>query len=104
MTARVPSVTLQTPLGNGLALAVLFAWQGDRYGHAIQLVGPDLVRRLRPEIGVPLVGIGGITLDNVAEVIRAGAAPPSNNCTASLAWALWHPWPAWGWPGPATGP
>src|SRR5690606_10463145 len=38
-----------------------------------QLVGPDLIRRLRPEITVPLVGIGGITLDNVAEVIRAGA-------------------------------
>jgi thiamine-phosphate pyrophosphorylase len=38
-----------------------------------QLVGPALVRRLRPEIRVPLVGIGGITPDNVGEVIRAGA-------------------------------
>ena len=38
-----------------------------------RLVGPDLVRRVRPEIQVPLVAIGGITLDNVAEVIRAGA-------------------------------
>ena len=38
-----------------------------------RLVGPDLVRRVRPEIRVPLVAIGGITLDNVAEVIRAGA-------------------------------
>jgi len=38
-----------------------------------ELVGPDLVRRLRPEIRVPLVGIGGITADNVADVIRAGA-------------------------------
>jgi len=38
-----------------------------------QLVGPDLVRRLRPEMPVPLVGIGGVTLDNVSEVIRAGA-------------------------------
>ncbi len=38
-----------------------------------ELVGPALVRSLRPEIRVPLVGIGGITPDNVGEVIRAGA-------------------------------
>ena len=38
-----------------------------------RLVGPDLVRRVRPEIPVPLVAIGGITVDNVTEVIRAGA-------------------------------
>jgi thiamine-phosphate pyrophosphorylase len=38
-----------------------------------QLVGPELIRRVRPEIPVPLVAIGGITVDNVAAVIRAGA-------------------------------
>ena len=38
-----------------------------------QLVGPDLIRKLRPEIRVPLVGIGGITHDNVHEVLAAGA-------------------------------
>ncbi len=38
-----------------------------------QLVGPELVGKLRGEIGVPLIGIGGITHDNVAQVIRAGA-------------------------------
>jgi thiamine-phosphate pyrophosphorylase len=38
-----------------------------------RLVGPDLVRRVRPEIPVPLVAIGGITMDNVTDVIRAGA-------------------------------
>jgi len=38
-----------------------------------QLVGPDLVRALRPEVRVPLIGIGGITPANVAAVIRAGA-------------------------------
>lgn len=38
-----------------------------------QLVGPGLIRKLRAEIPVPLVGIGGITHDNVQEVIRAGA-------------------------------
>ena len=38
-----------------------------------QLVGPALIRKLRAEIRVPLVGIGGITHDNVADVVRAGA-------------------------------
>ena len=38
-----------------------------------QLVGPELVRRVRPDIAVPLVAIGGITVDNVAEIVRAGA-------------------------------
>jgi len=44
---------------------------GSRPG--FQLVGPELVRRVRPDIPVPLVAIGGITVANVAEVIRAGA-------------------------------
>ncbi|MBI4609292.1 MAG: thiamine phosphate synthase [Candidatus Rokubacteria bacterium] len=38
-----------------------------------QLVGVELIRRVRPLIRVPLVAIGGITPDNVGEVIRAGA-------------------------------
>jgi thiamine-phosphate pyrophosphorylase len=38
-----------------------------------ELVGPGLVRKLRPDIRVPMVGIGGITHDNVGDVIRAGA-------------------------------
>jgi len=38
-----------------------------------ELVGPDLVRKLRPEVHVPLIGIGGITEQNVDAVIRAGA-------------------------------
>lgn len=40
---------------------------------AFRLVGPELVRQVRPQIPLPLVAIGGITADNVAEVIRAGA-------------------------------
>jgi len=40
---------------------------------AFQLVGPELVRKLRPEIPVPLVGIGGITADNAGQVVAAGA-------------------------------
>ncbi len=37
------------------------------------LVGPALAREVRPHVRVPLVGIGGITAENVAEVIAAGA-------------------------------
>jgi thiamine-phosphate pyrophosphorylase len=38
-----------------------------------ELVGPELVRAVRPVARAPLIGIGGITRDNVAQVIRAGA-------------------------------
>jgi thiamine-phosphate pyrophosphorylase len=38
-----------------------------------QLVGPELIRAVRSDIRVPLVGIGGISVDNVTDVIRAGA-------------------------------
>jgi thiamine-phosphate diphosphorylase len=38
-----------------------------------QLVGPDLIRRVRPEVPVPLVGIGGITEENASAVLAAGA-------------------------------
>ena len=38
-----------------------------------ELVGPELLRAVRPETRAPLVGIGGITRENVARVIRAGA-------------------------------
>jgi thiamine-phosphate pyrophosphorylase len=51
-----------------------------------QLVGPDLIRRLRPAIAVPLVAIGGITEDNCEEVMGAGAdavAVISAVCAAS---------------------
>jgi thiamine-phosphate pyrophosphorylase len=38
-----------------------------------ELVGPALVRRVRGDVRAPLIGIGGITPDNVHEVIGAGA-------------------------------
>ena len=38
-----------------------------------QLVGTELIRRVRPEVPVPLVGIGGITPDNAPAVLGAGA-------------------------------
>jgi thiamine-phosphate pyrophosphorylase len=38
-----------------------------------QLVGPELIRRVRADISVPLVGIGGITADNAEAVLAAGA-------------------------------
>ena len=37
-----------------------------------QLVGPALARQVRPVVRVPLIGIGGITPDNVGDVIAAG--------------------------------
>jgi thiamine-phosphate diphosphorylase len=37
-----------------------------------QLVGPALARQVRPVVRVPLIGIGGITPDNVGGVIAAG--------------------------------
>jgi len=57
---------------------------GSKLG--FQLVGPELLRAVRPEIAVPLVAIGGITVDNVGEVVRAGAdavAVISAVCAAS---------------------
>jgi thiamine-phosphate pyrophosphorylase len=38
-----------------------------------QLVGPELIRQVRPAVPVPLVGIGGITAENAPEVLAAGA-------------------------------
>lgn len=38
-----------------------------------QLVGLDLLRAVRREVRAPLIAIGGITSDNAAEAIRAGA-------------------------------
>jgi thiamine-phosphate pyrophosphorylase len=38
-----------------------------------QLVGPELVRQIRPETALPVIGIGGITPETAGEVIRAGA-------------------------------
>lgn len=37
-------------------------------------IGPDGLARVVEAVGVPVVGIGGITPDNVGEVARAGAA------------------------------
>ena len=50
------------------------------------LVGPELIRRVRPEVPVPLVGIGGITAENAPAVLAAGAdavAVISALCAAS---------------------
>lgn len=39
----------------------------------IHLVGLEAIRTLRPSIRRPLIAIGGISVENVASVIRAGA-------------------------------
>jgi len=38
-----------------------------------QLVGPELIRTVRREVPVPLVGIGGISAENASTVLEAGA-------------------------------
>ena len=38
-----------------------------------QLVSPELIRNLRSEVPVPLIGIGGITEHNAGQVMAAGA-------------------------------
>ena len=35
--------------------------------------GPGLIRKVVPEMGIPVVAIGGITKENVKEVMQAGA-------------------------------
>jgi len=37
-------------------------------------VGPEAIRRVRAMTKIPLVAIGGITPDNIGQVLRAGAA------------------------------
>jgi thiamine-phosphate pyrophosphorylase len=62
--------TAQADGADYIAVGSMFATTSKR---DFELVGPDLVRKLRPEIRVPLIGIGGITHANVHEVIAAGA-------------------------------
>jgi thiamine-phosphate pyrophosphorylase len=40
---------------------------------SFQLVGPELLRRVRPRVPVPLVAIGGIAADNLSAAVEAGA-------------------------------
>jgi thiamine-phosphate pyrophosphorylase len=37
-------------------------------------LGPEGIRRMRPKIGIPIIAIGGINVDNATNVMRAGAA------------------------------
>jgi thiamine-phosphate pyrophosphorylase len=54
-----------------VALGPIFATASKRNPDPV--VGVEELRRLRPLIAKPLVAIGGITLQNAAEVFRAGA-------------------------------
>ena len=54
-----------------VALGPIFATGTKRNPDPV--VGVDELRRLRPLTEKPLVAIGGITLENAAEVLRAGA-------------------------------
>jgi thiamine-phosphate pyrophosphorylase len=37
-------------------------------------LGPEGIRRMRQKIGIPIIAIGGINVDNATNVMRAGAA------------------------------
>ncbi len=39
--------------------------------------GPDALREIQAAVPIPILAIGGITLENVAEVIAAGATAPA---------------------------
>jgi thiamine-phosphate pyrophosphorylase len=54
-----------------VALGPIFATASK--GNPDPVVGVAELRRSRPLIGKPLVAIGGITLENATEVLRAGA-------------------------------
>jgi thiamine-phosphate pyrophosphorylase len=54
-----------------VALGPIFAAASKRNPDPV--VGLEELRRLRPLIAKPLVAIGGIALENAAEVLRAGA-------------------------------
>src|SRR2546422_3309877 len=53
-----------------IAVGSMFA---TRSKAEFELVGTDLLRKLRGEIRVPLIGIGGVTHANVHQAIGAGA-------------------------------
>jgi hydroxymethylpyrimidine kinase/phosphomethylpyrimidine kinase/thiamine-phosphate diphosphorylase len=53
------------------------------------LVGPELLRQIRPHVRVPIIAIGGITRDNAAAVIDAGA-----DAIAVISAVMGHPEPA----------
>jgi thiamine-phosphate pyrophosphorylase len=40
----------------------------------VPVIGPDRLREIKDAVDIPLVAIGGITAENVADVIAAGAA------------------------------
>ena len=66
-----------------VALGPVFSTASKRNPDPV--VGVDEVRRLRPLVDKPLVAIGGITRDNAADVLRAGA-----DCLAVISDLLPH--------------
>lgn len=53
-----------------VAIGSIYA-TGSKSG--FQLVGPEMLRQVRPVVTAPLVAIGGVTLERVPEVMAAGA-------------------------------
>jgi thiamine-phosphate pyrophosphorylase len=55
-----------------LGIGPIFATSTKAIGH--EPVGCAMIRQLRARLELPLIAIGGITLDTISSVIRAGAA------------------------------
>ena len=67
--SEAQAVAAQAAGADYVAVGSMFPTTTKQIQH---LVGPALARRVRPLVRVPLIGIGGITPENVGEVIAAG--------------------------------
>jgi thiamine-phosphate pyrophosphorylase len=64
----------QTAGADYLGVGTVYRTQSkDDIPEAEHGVGPERVREIAAAVDIPLVGIGGITVDNAAEVAQAGA-------------------------------
>ena len=63
----------QRPMNAYVAYPPVGGMFGTGSKAGFELAGPELDRRVRADIHVPPVAIGGITRDNVGQVIETGA-------------------------------
>jgi thiamine-phosphate pyrophosphorylase len=71
-SARTVSLATAAQAGGADYIAVGSMYPTTSKGSAV-VVGPGRLKQIREAISVPLVAIGGITMDNVSEVMAAGA-------------------------------
>ncbi|MFH1721632.1 MAG: thiamine phosphate synthase [Candidatus Altiarchaeota archaeon] len=64
---------IEAESGGADYLGVSPIFQTDTKKDAGPAVGVQLIKKIKEKTSIPLIGIGGITLENLDEVIRAGA-------------------------------